>query len=166
MVTRNWYNAFKAFNGQKVITEGLKDTSGVVRNAGYPYNSPPLTFSFISTNYSKSESSTGIALGSGITPATVYDYKLESMITSGLSVSISRSNDEDNNIVFIFTITNTSASDITIGEVGVIQSSNTSAGGGTAYVMTERTVLDSPIAIPAGGIGQVTYTIRLNYPTT
>lgn len=27
-----------------------------------------------------------------------------------------------------------------------------------------RTVFDTPVTIAAGGVGQVTYTIRMNYP--
>ena len=59
----------------------------------------------------------------------------------------------------VLTITNNNATDITIGEVGIVyQGSNTAA-------LLERTVLDSPITIPAGGVSQITYTIRMNYPT-
>ena len=32
-------------------------------------------------------------------------------------------------------------------------------------IWVERTVLETPVTIPAGGVGQVTYTIRMNYPT-
>lgn len=58
------------------------------------------------------------------------------------------------------TITNNNETDITIGEVGIVYQT-----GSSYSVLFERTVLESPITIPAGGVGQVTYTIRMNYPT-
>lgn len=73
---------------------------------------------------------------------------------------------DDNGITmpWIYTITNSSATDITIAEVGLWGYINYAASS-MENALLERTVLDEPVTIPAGGIGMVTYSIRYNYPT-
>lgn len=104
-----------------------------------------------------------VYFGKGKTPATVNDYKLESIITSGLSINeMSESSSFADNVVTKtakYTLSNTSASEITIGEIGFIKYIN------DRYYLLERTVLDEPITIPSGGAGTVNYEIKIQVPT-
>lgn len=111
----------------------------------------------------------GLYFGSGTTPATKEDYTLESPITSGLSIvngdfHIENGVSGQYSISRDYVVTNTSENDITISEIGCF-------GGwplGTSeyhQVLWERTVLSSPITIPAGESKAVTYKITFNQPS-
>lgn len=117
-------------------------------------------------------SSYGVLFGSGNEPATIDDVKLsgESVLNCTCSYSEDNSyeNDGSNGTVrYTYTITNNNDTEVTIGEIGIF----TEWYAETAYnsfsnffVMQERTALETPITIPAGGVGQVTYTIKMEYP--
>ena len=67
-----------------------------------------------------------------------------------------------------YTITNNGSEAVTIAEVAIMARILTDANGSNAAAtlqLWERTVLDYPVTIPAGGIGQVTYTVRMDWPT-
>ena len=167
MITRNWYNWWKSQHSRQVITGGAVLQDGNVRDLTYSSNNNAVIGLALTDNMVRYRTNEpGIYLGSGTTPATLDDHKMESMITSGLVCSVATSLDDNNDAVNNITITNNTNADITIGEVGT---------GGYAYcgqessywnvLLMDRTVLDSPVTIPAGGVGQITYTIRMNYPT-
>ena len=110
----------------------------------------------------------GVIFGNGATPPTIDDYFLSGDQITGIEYTSNVSSVIDDNgvtVTGVYTITNNNTSDITISEVGLVGPCTT----GTPYYywrcMVERTLLDTPVVIPAGGIGQVTYTIRFNYPT-
>ena len=112
----------------------------------------------------------GVRLGTGDTPATVNDYKLSGTLITGYSFTAevkTQNSAESDKITATYTITNTSSSEITIKEVGIVaKMANTTSGAQIQHMgLLERTVLDTPVTIPAGGIGQVVYTITFNYPT-
>lgn len=170
MVTRNWYNAFKALRSKTLIPNGFTFASGAKTKAGYlATSSGSVTnqtwLSLRNSNISFSTSTYGIMVGSGSTPATLDDYMLENLIASGLSISVAEAVDDDNDGVYKLTITNTSNQDITIGEIGMwlqLYTGNNTNNSGAFLV--ERTVLDNPITIPAGGIGLIEYAIKLPIP--
>ena len=118
-------------------------------------------------NYNK----TGIILGSGTTPATFDDYCLENRIVAdGLTVSTNLTSQTDENgmcISAMITISNTTDEAVTVAECGVHCGGSSGSNGSKKYnyVLLDRTVLETPITIEPGGVGQVTYTIRMNYPT-
>lgn len=107
-----------------------------------------------------------IMFGTGTTPATTEDYKLESLITSGISLFAS---DTSQNISFdeelleitrkvniTATIKNTSSEDITITEVGLANNVYTNSGyyresNTCALMLIYREVLETAVTIPAGG---------------
>lgn len=114
----------------------------------------------------------GVYFGSGTTPATPDDYKLENPITTGLSVvapagvSFTRGDGYDEYSV-TFGVT-ASTDQVTITEVGLKSCSYTRITSGTQantynYALFDRTVLDEPITIPAWQSKQITYQIRFNY---
>ena len=107
----------------------------------------------------------GVLFGTGTTQPTIDDYKLAGDIISTISASVSytRTVTEDSTTFqCVYTINNSGTEEITIGEIGLIGGCDSSAA---RRILVERTVLDSPVTIPAGGVGQVTYTINFNYPT-
>lgn len=174
MVTKNWYNVMKAYRAQSNLTDAAKNIYGTMKTISYYLTTdviPTITLRptkglyLVSTSHSD-QFSTWIIVGSGTAPATVDDYNLQSMITSGLSASLSSSVDGDNDTIYKLNITNTSSEDITIGEVGMIGPFfETNSSSFPCLALMERTVLDSPITIPAGGIGMLDYAIKIPIPT-
>ncbi len=117
----------------------------------------------------------GVYFGTGSTPATKSDYRLESPITSGLTITnpsdLVVDSDGNGKYTFIadFIVRNTTESEINIYEIGVfcpictdMGYYNASSNVKWAMVLMERTVLDEPITIPAGESKLVTYKITFN----
>ena len=111
----------------------------------------------------------GIWIGSGTTPPTADDYSLEERITSNASGTATISGDyidSDGNptLKMVVTITNTGSDSITISEIGFFQSINAatsvSASGSDAVFMLDRTLLNTPVSIPAGESAAITYTLK------
>ena len=121
-------------------------------------------------------SSTGIQIGSGTTPATEDDYHLESQLTSGCSASaptMEFGEDENGNpiVEYTFTVTNNSENPITISEIGYFQNlyASTTKGSTSATnknCMLDRTVLSSPVTIPAGEYAAIKYTLKTVLPSS
>lgn len=111
-------------------------------------------------------------IGTGTTPPAFDDYGLSGSIIKTISsavTSTSKTVEEDGiTISTTWTVTNTSDEAITIGEIafwgGYNGSSNVNSSSASKMCI-ERTVLEEPLTIEAGGVGQLTYTIRLKYPT-
>lgn len=110
----------------------------------------------------------GVLFGNGTTPPRVTDYTMESVIPS-VGVSITKPsgvsiNDTDEfwEVSATYGIY-TKTTDVTISEIGLFV--NCGVNGSTSdKVLIDRTVLETPIVIPAGQSKQVTYSIRLNKP--
>lgn len=129
----------------------------------------------VHSNSSAPNSSTGsgIVFGNGTKEVSFDDYALSGDIfttfteTSAYTIS----HDVDGlTVTTTATLTNTGTSDFTVSEVGLYgwhtaYTNQTTTSNSVCRFMVERTLLDTPVTIPAGGIGQVTYTIRMNYPT-
>lgn len=113
----------------------------------------------------------GVSFGTGNTPPSFDDYALSGDAVTSVSFTLMRQCEVDDNgctLTCVYTITNTGSEDVTIGEVGIWGRYDyyySSGNRRAVYPLIERTVLDTPVTIPAGGVGQVTYTIRMNYPT-
>lgn len=172
MVLRNWYNVMKAHMAKGTISQGFTGLNGTKRDAFYrdsvyqmlgTFTLRPLD-GFKLTTASGSNPMSYYMVGSGTTPATFDDYKLENTITSGLTCTTAVIMDANNDAIHKFTFTNISNNDITIGEIGIIGSAYYSGSNHTS-VLVERTVLDSPLTIPAGGIGTIDYSIKIPIPT-
>ena len=112
--------------------------------------------------------SSGVILGDGDTPPTPDDYRLAGEIITDFTYSGSLTHVVSDTAITakaIYTITNTSDTEITIKEVGLMGANFASQLTGAQRFLLERTVLDTPVTIPAGGVGQVEYTVTFNYPT-
>lgn len=119
----------------------------------------------------------GIHIGSGDTLPTEDDYKLETQITSGISAgsaTVSISHENGNPYVnFIVTLTNTTANDIVIKEVGFAQTlycGDTQGASATTntVLLLDRTVLENPLTVPANnGTAVLKYTLKtiINTPS-
>ena len=157
----------------------IKNTKGVYKYL--PQNFPIVPFEMLNDNTASSiikyditassSTATGVVIGSGSTQATINDYALESQIRSGFtsSGSVSKITDSSNNIIgktILLGITNTSNNIITINEIGFVcpckytntPSSSTSLSNSTEWTfLVDRTVLDTPLVIPAGESGTIEY---------
>lgn len=112
---------------------------------------------------------TGVAFGDGTTEPTEDDTWLSgnqhtSITSSNTTVEVTESEEGDERCVTaVYTINNNTGADITIGEVGLFSYCTILGPSGSynAYisVLIERSLLENPITIPAGGVGKVTYTI-------
>ena len=179
MILRSYYGLIELI--AKGDTAGnyaaFVDTSGATQKVRYNSSyveayARPLGFQSI-TNICTSKTGYGIAFGTGTAAPKFDDYTLSGDFITGLTGTVVREcvSDTDGNVVItvLATLTNTNSNDVTISEVGYVNSFTGKQPNSTsnvyAYVLFDRTVLDTPVTIPAGGIGQVTYTIRMNYPT-
>lgn len=139
-----------------VTTTGSSATS-----SSDTYDDYRFKFTDLKTIATKKTDTSGVVFGTSDTPPSFNDYFLKGEMITCLSGSGALTVEEDDTGVTytsVFTVTNTSDAEVTVKEIGYISSYS-------ICVMYDRTVLDEPLTIPAGGIGQVTYTIRMNYPT-
>lgn len=110
----------------------------------------------------------GVYFGSGSTPATREDYKLESPIESGLSITNPGSlvwleTDGDNrSAVADFVLRNTSGAEIVVREVGFVSALIRQNDGDFYPCLFERTVLDNPVTIPAGEARLIEYKVTIS----
>lgn len=110
----------------------------------------------------------GVLLGDGDTPPTPDDYKLAGNIITGFTYTSALNSTVNGTVVTlkaIYTITNTSDTETTIKEIGLLGAATNTPNENTSKILLDRTVLDTPVTIPAGGIGRVDYTITFNLPT-
>lgn len=111
---------------------------------------------------------TGVLFGDGDTAVTAKDRNLSGNIITTITdkaVNITNTfSQSKSECTAIYTLTNTGTDDITIREVGIV-TAFAYANARWSNCLVERTVLDTPVTIPAGGIGQVVYTISCNYLT-
>ena len=169
MILGNYYKAFLPCVSWQNIT--LTNTSGEKSFTIFPTSKFANSFASGLMGGAKPGYTYGgdgqafVVLGTGNEPPALSDYKLSGDIVTGFGSTVSFSGENAGDETYsqgtaVMTITNNNETDITIGEVGIVYQI-----GSRSSVLFERTVLESPITIPAGGVGQVTYTIRMNYPT-
>lgn len=116
----------------------------------------------------------GVLFGSGTTPPTIDDYSFSGNVVSGCTCSQTNTSEiaddgKSSQWQTVFTITNNNTDAVTIGEVGVfteVYLRNSSAAYEHKAIMLDRTVLETPITIEPGGVGQVTATWRMEAPPT
>lgn len=104
---------------------------------------------------------TYILLGSGTTEPAATDYSLETDESANFTITGTNTTNYDSGslqILFALTATNTSASDITISEIGVMKqiqrASNTDQAN---QVLLTRDVLNTPITFAAGETKTINY---------
>lgn len=164
MFVNNWYKALATSFCKTGNT--LKDITGASFNL-YSSFTPCFGGSggncYMADTY-KDKKYWGVVFGTGNTPPTVNDYKISGTEFTAFTANSSVSNQFTTNglvTTATFTLTNTGTSEVTIKEVALYGGSYKSSTSYTKFLI-DRTLLDSPVTIPAGGIGQVIYTIRVN----
>lgn len=179
MLTNNWYSVFKALfadtanlSGKLPVRHTTEDNvyyakpgSGSSVNS-YVFPAAQLTSAYICTNLSSANNH--IAFGDGDTPPTKDDRTLSGNLITTLSIA-SRNGftSVDGDTLFYcvnMAIKNTGADAVTIREIAWLGAVTTTYKSGT-HLMFDRTVLDSPVTIPAGGTESITYKIGVNITT-
>lgn len=176
MLTKNWYNHTAAALTGVTITGGLKDYKGTTRDAVYQTagSASYLNFNKLSPFYAVNKGSlittksdnVGYMFGDNATPASMDDYTVVGNIVTGITVSKTVTGSADDSgvsLTTIFTIANENDTDITIAEVCLFNKCDI-ANASQVCCCIDRTVLDSPITIMPDHAGQITYTVRMNYP--
>lgn len=171
MFTKNWYKIVAAEMNRSLpkITTAYGSTANLssrnfclTNNATYyPY------MGRISVASIPTYNDCGVIIGSGTTPPTIDDIWLEERIISPISVSVSFShvaNGDSNSITANYTITNNGTDAITISEIGICGAHSSTTALASLHLL-ERTLLDDPVTIEAGGVGQLTYTVKCVFPT-
>lgn len=120
----------------------------------------------------ESSNSVGVRFRSATKDSNNNDVYYYNTTSTSVSCTVSQNlTTSEYTITGIYTITNGTSNDITIDAVEVRNngpytywSSGTRYNTSSVFTM-DTTVLDSPITIPAnGGVGQVTYTLVMDYP--
>ena len=117
---------------------------GIIRYNGYQ---APLDYKGVTTY---------LRFGSGNTPVTENDYKLDNEITSGIENSADRKfyctvKSDSIAVDYVYHLKNTSNDTLTIREIGLSSFCNTENAGNPNYFLVTREVLEEPIVVPAGG---------------
>lgn len=121
---------------------------------------------------SVSTSAWGISVGTGDTAATDEDVNLASTITSGLTGVITNTHGMDGDdpyVLFNIVLTNSTTSDIVVKEVGFKQNAysgttvGATSGASNTLILVDRTVLSSPLTVPARGNAALQYKLKCSY---
>lgn len=175
MLTRNYWRIFGAimprlggntYSATLVLPTGTTTTETMLSSSAKPYS----LLGAISSPYNASTYGSTIAgtwYGKGTTPATLDDYTLEDPFkddsVSGVCggyISLANTEGPDHyRISATHQITNNTTEEITITEVGCFGAA-TSAG---KVCLLDRTVLETPIVIPAKETVSMEYVIKFPY---
>lgn len=161
MLTKNFYALMRTALGK--TSSSIVSTGNTTENTIFYTSNWYGVFGGMCV-YNSTNGSQYVLFGNGTTPATINDYKLESPIDSGIAVAnpSSTTNEQtDDYILWTVTFGVKASVETTISEIGLISKAHLT--NGYAETLVDRTVLDTPITIPAGQSKQITYTIRFNY---
>jgi hypothetical protein len=152
-----WFIRLMAAEFASVGTGGstsfsIVDTTGTSRSQSVKF-SYSYVGSFFNANFC--DNRLYISLGSGSTSPTIDDYKLDDKFAEAVS---SISVDDDNGIIRLYA-TFTFSGDVTIAEVGLEWSGTVAGGNVCGRFLVDRTVLPSPVSVPANMPIIVTYRI-------
>lgn len=156
------------FIGTMLNGASIKDASGNIGTMNFnSYTSmasvEPTLYKETSTNASYAGRvypfQRGLAFGTGTTPATINDYKIENFITTGLSYSSNTQTINNSIVAYVQNVQNTTTEPITITEVGVFCDHWNSY---PASLLITRTVLDTPVVLQPNDVKTFTVTIDYN----
>lgn len=162
MITKNYHRIINSAITQSLISSCV-DTSGNVISNAIAESIPML--SRMSTLLSKTSEGEGVVLGTGDDEMSMDDYQLSGSVITGLQATTTISTAFDDNAasrMVEFTLSNNTSIDKTIKEVAYIGQPYIR---GTRHVMLDRTVLEEPLTIPAGGVGKLRYMVEIKMPT-
>lgn len=106
---------------------------------------------------------TFIRCGTGTTPATEDDYKLESYVTGLTNDSVVTAvSGRVSKKTYTATFSNTTGADITVTEIGFFTNCYYNSATQNDNFLLDRIVLETPITIPAGESKAITYELGFN----
>ena len=163
MLLRNYYRALSYFMTKNSNAEPIVNPTGAVSSSTIS-GSYAIDLQRAMQTVAKSYGNDCVVFGDGDAAVTIHDYKLSGNTLNVVgTVASSYVYDADGvSVTNIYTLTNGSDEAITIKEMGICTNIRSSY---SSYALMDRTLLDTPVTIAAGDVGQVTYTIRMNYPT-
>lgn len=174
MLTDIFYRSlyYKMFNCEfsdfSFVSANGTSCTGKLRNISPFFGTAGNYYPHIAKFRKDSSYGAGVVFGTGTTPPTISDRTWAGTNITTFTASVSVSSGEENGKAYIealYTITNTGSEAFTIGEICTF--ANCSASTNTNYsALMDRTVLENPVAIPVGGIGQVTYRIYADMMTS
>ena len=166
MITNTWRRAFKAnFGGSNSDYKSL-DFQGATRELYCSSSYIASHFPALSIDKVISTATPtidGVIFGTGTTPPSADDHKLSGDVVTQISFQSSAQavqiSEDKNTFTNTYLLKNTGTTDITINEVGWI------GKRGSYYFLFDRTLLSSPVTIPAGEVGAVAYSIAIELPS-
>lgn len=173
MFTQNYINGVNGFFANKNFSF-VSCAGGAARTGEYATSKVGLGYYMRrgncrvceTTATSEAGTNSGIYFGAGTTPATKDDYKLENLISSGLTITnpsyFVEVQGGSGTYIWVsdFVVKNTSDKELRVGEIGLFLPFR---GSSTYYLtLAERTVLDEPITIPAGATRIIEYKLTFN----
>lgn len=167
MKTNNYKQCLLAMGGANVGDIVLKRHTGTEYDS-YALGSNDSSLSMMIGMYYidtvlTSWSQSGVIFGDGDTEPTEDDYTLSGNIITGIAYTskVTRVIENNKNTRTVtYTITNNNSESITIKEIGYVGYAKYNSG--YAYsVLLDRELLENPITIEAGGVGQITYTVTI-----
>lgn len=190
MFLRNYYNAMVDYGvknadsstNMNVYKAYAKDAESPPTNVSLPVGNsnrlekllcifPKGTKELASLNGStNAELFRGVIFGTGTKEPTLDDYQMSGDHFVDYTASYTLTDDIDDlgvTYTCIYTLTSTASEDVTISEIGLTVPAYKRVASYYMYYgfLIERTLLETPITISPGGVGQITYTLRINYPT-
>ena len=157
------YSAGKTLLPVKDVTGAAYYLYTIFGSSSFPYIATP-TMRF--GNYGNE----GVYVGTGNAAATENDYQLQSPITSGLTAStpseqygLDAAGNPYRELTYL--ITNNTAADIVIKEIGFVQvwsagTTQNSTSNTPRKFLLDRTVLASPLTVPANSSVALKYTLK------
>lgn len=155
-------------------TKGLQCPQMFVgTGSGYFYDYSAASFYRGYANTTATYNQRTIHFGSGTTPVTANDYKMESEITTGLTyIGVSHNYlIDDGQVIYNLTYKNSGSSEITISELGIScyviygqSSQSTSSSRYAGRVLIYHEILDNPLTVLAGETFTVSITETFPMP--
>ncbi len=169
MKLRNFDNLVKAYIGANHVPGCIRDLNGTVRDA---YNSSDniarLRYT-VPGNLGMAASSTSVTaalmLGTGDEAPTYDDYQLSGtrITTFSESHTSAQSLEGEMSTEITYTITNTGSASFTVREIGYFARIQYSSSG-YSNTLLERTVLDAPLTLEPGAVGQLVFKTHFALP--
>lgn len=176
MITKNGYKMFGVRMTDWNLSAGSFDprvalvtTSGTSITTVIPGQNQDDKIHYLMNTYASKVTNKGVVFGTGSTPVTLDDYTISGDYIPNLTMNVQqrygRLDDDGYVIGAKYLITNNNKESVTIKEIAVNVNTFQNSASANGVVMAERTVLASPVTIPSGEIGTITYEIKLKYPT-
>ncbi len=165
MLTNNYHKLVRAQQFSNTIPAALRDSDGVSRDAytSQSYFELPSSASALQAKYSTG-STPSFILGDGDAQPALTDYKLSGELITDVVATVAYNHANDgSSYSALITLTNNNDTAITIREIGIICAGYYAANMYKGF-LCERSLLETPLTIEAGGVGQITYTIHMPFP--